>query len=87
MSLPSFEINWQAKSATCTQGKQSVKWTERTDQHGHPKVAIRFGLHAVVRARFVLCVLARLALLVSWQYAIKVRSNPCSPQCCAKDVF
>lgn len=22
-----------------------MKWTERKDQHGHPKVAVRFGLH------------------------------------------
>jgi transposase len=22
-----------------------MKWTPRTDQHGHPKLAIRFGLH------------------------------------------
>jgi transposase len=43
--LASFSIDWQGKYALCPQGKQSVKWTERTDQHGHPKVAIRFGLH------------------------------------------
>lgn len=42
--LASFEINWQENRAICPQGKQSVKWTERKDQHGHPKVAIRFGL-------------------------------------------
>lgn len=44
MSLSSFEIDWDARQATCPQGKRSVKWTERRDQHGHPKVAIRFGL-------------------------------------------
>jgi transposase len=43
--LASFSIDWQAKSAVCPQGMHSVKWTERTDQHGHPKVSIRFGLH------------------------------------------
>ena len=43
--LASFHIEWDKHSATCPQGKQSVKWTERKDQHGHPKVAIRFGLH------------------------------------------
>lgn len=43
--LASFHIDWQGKSATCPQGNQSVKWTERKDQHGHPKVAIRFGMH------------------------------------------
>lgn len=42
--LASFELDWDAQQATCPQGKQSVKWTERRDQHGHPKVAIRFGL-------------------------------------------
>jgi len=43
--LASFTIDWQENCATCPQGKQSVKWTERTDQHGHPKIALRFGLH------------------------------------------
>jgi transposase len=43
--LASFTIDWQGKYAVCPQGKQSVKWTERRDQHGHPKIAIRFGLH------------------------------------------
>lgn len=42
--LASFQIDWDAKQAICPQGKHSVKWTERNDQHGHPKVAIRFGL-------------------------------------------
>ncbi|GHO90260.1 hypothetical protein KSF_003080 [Reticulibacter mediterranei] len=42
--LACFQINWEARQATCRQDKQSVKWTERKDQHGHPKVAIRFGL-------------------------------------------
>ncbi|MDQ2905603.1 MAG: transposase [Chloroflexota bacterium] len=43
--LASFTIDWRKQQATCPQGKQSVKWTPRTDQHGHPKIAIRFGLH------------------------------------------
>ena len=43
--LASFTIDWQKHQATCPQNKESVKWTARTDQHGHPKVAIRFGLH------------------------------------------
>lgn len=42
--LACFQIDWDTKQATCPQGKQSVKWTERKDQHGHPKVAIRFDL-------------------------------------------
>ena len=43
--LASFTIDWQKHQATCPQGKESVKWTPGTDQHGHPKIAIRFGLH------------------------------------------
>ncbi|BCL79093.1 transposase [Ktedonobacteria bacterium brp13] len=43
--LASFTIDWNQQQATCPQGKKSVKWTPRTDQHGHPKIAIRFGLH------------------------------------------
>jgi transposase len=42
--LASFTIDWQQHKAICPEGKESVKWTPRTDQHGHPKVAIRFGL-------------------------------------------
>jgi transposase len=42
--LASFSLDWQRQQATCPQGKTSVKWTPRTDQHGHPKVAIRFDL-------------------------------------------
>lgn len=43
--LAAFEINWQGKYAICPQGNQSVKWTEGKDQHGHPNIVIRFGLH------------------------------------------
>jgi transposase len=43
--LASFTIDWNKQQATCPQGKESVKWTPRTDQHEHPKIAIRFGLH------------------------------------------
>jgi transposase len=43
--LASFTFDWQGKYAVCPQGKQSVKWTERTDQHGHPRLSVRFGLH------------------------------------------
>jgi transposase len=42
--LASFTFDWSVKQATCPQGKQSVKWTERTDQHGHPRLSVRFGL-------------------------------------------
>ncbi len=43
--LASFHIDWDKQQATCPQGKESVKWTPGTDQYGHPKIAIRFGLH------------------------------------------
>lgn len=42
--LASFTFDWQEHSAVCPQGKQSVKWTQRTDQHGHPRLSVRFGL-------------------------------------------
>lgn len=42
--LASFTIDWHKQQAICPQGNVSVKWTPRVDQHGHPKVAIRFGL-------------------------------------------
>lgn len=42
--LASFGLDWQAKVATCPAGKQSVKWTQSHDQHGHPRLTIRFGL-------------------------------------------
>jgi transposase len=40
-----FSIDWDAKEATCPQGKKSVYWRERTDQHGHPNISIRFDRH------------------------------------------
>lgn len=43
--VASFTFDWQEKSVVCPQGKQSVKWTERTDHHGHPRLSVRFGLH------------------------------------------
>lgn len=43
--LASFTFDWQNHVAICPAGKQSVKWIERTDQHGHPRLSIRFGLH------------------------------------------
>jgi transposase len=42
--LASFTFDWQNQHAVCPQGKQSVKWTQRTDQHGHPRLSVRFGL-------------------------------------------
>lgn len=37
-----FSIDWQAQEATCPQGNKSVYWRERTDQHDHPNISIRF---------------------------------------------
>jgi transposase len=49
-----FAIDWQAKEATCPQGNKSVYWKERTDQHGHPNISIRFDrqqcLHCEARS-------------------------------------
>jgi Transposase DDE domain/Transposase domain (DUF772) len=41
-----FEIDWEARRATCPQGKPSVAWTLADDADGHPVVIIRFGLAA-----------------------------------------
>jgi len=39
-----FAFDWQAKRATCPQGKTSVTWTERTDrQSGRAIVAVQFA--------------------------------------------
>jgi transposase len=37
-----FSIDWETKEAPCPQGNKSVYWRERTDQHGHPNISIRF---------------------------------------------
>jgi len=42
--LSGFSVQWESQHATCPQGKESVKWTEGTDQHGQPNISIRFGL-------------------------------------------
>jgi transposase len=41
-----FSVDWEAKEATCPQGQKSVHWRERTDQHGHPNISIRFDRQA-----------------------------------------
>jgi transposase len=41
-----FSIDWEAHEATCPQGNKSVYWRERTDQHGHPNISIRFDRQA-----------------------------------------
>jgi transposase len=44
-----FSIDWQAQEATCPQGHKSVYWRERTDQHGHPNISIRFDRHTCLQ--------------------------------------
>ncbi len=39
-----FSVDFEIKEATCPQGQKSVHWLERTDQHGHPNLLIRFDL-------------------------------------------
>jgi transposase len=42
-----FVFDWQAKQATCPQGKTSVTWTERTEQRsGRAIVAVQFATKA-----------------------------------------
>lgn len=36
-------IDWEAKQATCPQGKTSVGWFERQNRHGHEATQIRFA--------------------------------------------
>ena len=37
-----FALDFETQEATCPQGHKSVHWLERTDQHGHPNLLIRF---------------------------------------------
>lgn len=37
-----FALDFETQEATCPQGHTSVHWLERTDQHGHPNLLIRF---------------------------------------------
>ena len=38
-----FVIDWEAKQATCPQGKTSVGWFERQNRHGHEATQMRFA--------------------------------------------
>jgi transposase len=40
--LSGFEVDFEAKEATCPQGQKSIDWKDMRDQHGHPKLYIRF---------------------------------------------
>ena len=35
-------MDFAAREATCPQGHKSIDWKEMRDQHGHPKLYIRF---------------------------------------------
>jgi len=41
--LDSFEIDWQAQTATCPRGKRSVRWTPTRTPHGRDTIAIAFA--------------------------------------------
>ena len=38
-----FVIDWEARQATCPQGKTSAVWVERENRHGHAAIQIRFA--------------------------------------------
>lgn len=40
--LSGFDVDFAAREATCPQGHKSIHWWETHDQHGHPKLSIRF---------------------------------------------
>jgi transposase len=40
--LSGCALDFAAKAATCPQGHTSISWKEMRDQHGHPKLYIRF---------------------------------------------
>lgn len=40
--LSGFDVDFVAREATCPQGHKSIDWKEMRDQHGHPKLYIRF---------------------------------------------
>src|SRR5437588_7491014 len=42
-AVQDFVLDWQAKVATCPQGKPSVGWTQPPDRRQHPSVVIRFA--------------------------------------------
>lgn len=41
--LPHFRIDWEHRTVTCPQGKQSVTWIEGRDDAGAPRIYARFG--------------------------------------------
>ncbi len=41
--ITAFQLDWEAKRATCPQGNVSTKWSATKDQNGTPIINIRFG--------------------------------------------
>jgi transposase len=41
--LDSFRIDWQAQTATCLQGKRSIRWTPTRTPHGQDTIAVAFA--------------------------------------------
>lgn len=41
--VATFAIDWEARTATCPQGRRSVLWMPGQDRHKHPVVNIRFA--------------------------------------------
>jgi transposase len=41
--LDSFEIDWRAQTATCPQGKTSIRWNPTRTPHGQDTIAIAFA--------------------------------------------
>lgn len=41
--LDSFQIDWRAHSATCPQGKTSIRWNPAQTPHGQDTIAIAFA--------------------------------------------
>jgi transposase len=44
VQVEAFSLDWQARVATCPQGKQSRAWKTRTDRRGKPVEEIRFSI-------------------------------------------
>ena len=42
-SMDSFDINWEAKTATCPQGQTSTRWIPAKDKNGNDVILVRFS--------------------------------------------
>ena len=43
LSTQDFRLDWVAKTATCPQGQQSVRWQASTDRHKAPVLRVSFA--------------------------------------------